>query len=165
MNGPVSSRRYIECKGPSRVGAGRLRNSMAVSPGVQSNPFPGLPRYLSCSVSPLHGLAQLEEATEALAHGIGRDQLSETPIIAASGCHWRRDAAVGMEEASEGLRIQGHGEKPDNAFQAQKGCWELRREAPGVQAALLFCPWREWGWQHPSPSPISWGQRCCHIPC
>lgn len=39
-----------------------------------------------------------------MAHGIGRDQLSETPIKAASGCHWRRDAAVGMEEASEGLR-------------------------------------------------------------
>lgn len=41
MNGPVSLHRYMECKGPSRVGAGRLRNPIAVSLGVQSNPFPG----------------------------------------------------------------------------------------------------------------------------
>lgn len=85
-----------------------------------------LPRCLSCSVSPLHGLAKLEEATEALAHGIERDQLSETPIKAASGSHWRRDAAVGMEKASEGLRTSRDVvKKTDSPFQAQKGCWEL----------------------------------------
>lgn len=56
-----------------------------------------LPRCLSCSLSPLHGLAQLEEAAEALSHGTGRDQLSETPIKAASRCYWRRDAACGNE--------------------------------------------------------------------
>lgn len=101
------------------MGAGRARNPMAVSPGEQSNPLPGLPRCLSCSVLPLHELAQLEEATEALAHGTGRDQLSETPIKAASGCHWRRDAAVGMKEASERLRThRDMVKKHDSPFQA-----------------------------------------------
>lgn len=41
MNGPVSLHRYIGCEGLSRVGAGRLRNPVAVPAGVQSNPFPG----------------------------------------------------------------------------------------------------------------------------
>lgn len=81
MNGPVSSCRYIGRKGPSRVGAGSLRNLMAVPLGVQNNLSPGAatcPDVPSCVVPPLHGLALLAEAAGALAQGIGREQLSET---------------------------------------------------------------------------------------
>lgn len=88
-------------------GSRQTQESNSCIPWGAEQPIPRcccLPRCLGCSLSPLHGLAKLEEATEVLAHGIGRDQLSETPIKAASGCHRRKDAAVGMEQASEGLR-------------------------------------------------------------
>lgn len=72
MNGPVSLHRSIGREGPSGVGAGSLRNLMAVPPGVQSNPSlstAACPDVPSSLVPPLHGLARLAEATGALPEG------------------------------------------------------------------------------------------------
>jgi len=105
-----------------------------------------------------------------LAQGIGREQLSETPKKAARGPQRKRGTAEDMGVAGKGLRTRRDMvNKPGSLVRAQLRCKEPGKAAPGAEAALLLCPargLRSWqGWRHPSPDPISWGWRSCHVPC